>query len=114
MIFRFAANLELAEVWDGKLVAAYLCGTLAVYLIATAVARIRAPARASTVPPRPAAGGDDSSDAWPLPPAPTDAATARENSSWARALASVTTIWQRDRARPSLSPLICVISAIGS
>ena len=41
MIFRFAANLELAEVWDGKLVAAYLCGTLAVYLIATAVARIR-------------------------------------------------------------------------
>ncbi|MEP1355640.1 MAG: AEC family transporter [Tateyamaria sp.] len=41
MIFRFSANLELAEVWDGKLVAAYLCGTLAVYLIATAVARIR-------------------------------------------------------------------------
>lgn len=41
MIFRFAANLELAEVWDGKLVAAYLCGTLVVYLIATAVARIR-------------------------------------------------------------------------
>ncbi|MEO0764417.1 MAG: AEC family transporter [Pseudomonadota bacterium] len=41
MIFRFAANLELAQVWDGKLVAAYLCGTLAVYLIATAVARIR-------------------------------------------------------------------------
>lgn len=41
MIFRFAANLELAQVWDGRLVAAYLCGTLAVYLIATAVARIR-------------------------------------------------------------------------
>lgn len=41
MIFRFAANLELAEVWDGKLVAAYLCGTMVVYLIATAVARIR-------------------------------------------------------------------------
>lgn len=41
MIFRFAANLELAQVWDGKLVGAYLCGTLAVYLIATAVGRIR-------------------------------------------------------------------------
>ncbi|MEO0379135.1 MAG: AEC family transporter [Pseudomonadota bacterium] len=41
MIFSFAANLELAQVWDGKLVAAYLCGTVVVYFIATVVARIR-------------------------------------------------------------------------
>ena len=41
MIFRFAANLELAEVWDGKLVAAYLCGTVVVYLFATAVGKMR-------------------------------------------------------------------------
>lgn len=41
MIFRFAANLELAEVWDLNLVLAYLSGTLLVYLIATGVGMIR-------------------------------------------------------------------------
>jgi len=41
MIFRFAANLELAEVWDINLVLAYLSGTVVVYLIATAVGVIR-------------------------------------------------------------------------
>lgn len=41
MIFRFAANLELAEVWDGHLVLAYLSGTLLVYGIATAVGYLR-------------------------------------------------------------------------
>ena len=41
MIFRFAANLELAEVWDTQLVLAYLSGTVFVYLIATGVGLIR-------------------------------------------------------------------------
>ncbi|MEP2891742.1 AEC family transporter [Tateyamaria sp.] len=41
MIFRFAANLELAEVWDLNLVLAYLSGTVLVYLIATGVGMIR-------------------------------------------------------------------------
>ncbi|WP_299555603.1 AEC family transporter [uncultured Tateyamaria sp.] len=41
MIFRFAANLELAEVWDGRLVAAYLWGTAFVYGIATLVGFLR-------------------------------------------------------------------------
>ncbi|WP_390911491.1 AEC family transporter [Pseudosulfitobacter sp. SM2401] len=41
MIFRFAANLPLAEVWDGRLIAAYLWGTAFVYVIATAVAFVR-------------------------------------------------------------------------
>lgn len=41
MIFRFAANLELTEVWDINLVLAYLSGTLVVYLIATGVGIIR-------------------------------------------------------------------------
>lgn len=41
MIFRFAANLELAEVWDGKLVLAYLSGTALIYAIATAVGYLR-------------------------------------------------------------------------
>ena len=31
MIFRFAANLELAEVWDINLVLAYLSGTCLLY-----------------------------------------------------------------------------------
>lgn len=38
MIFRFAANLSIAEVFHGPSVLAYLTGTLAVYLLATAVA----------------------------------------------------------------------------
>lgn len=41
MIFRFAANLELAEVWDIRLIAAYLWGTAFVYGIATIVGFMR-------------------------------------------------------------------------
>ncbi|MBW4706615.1 AEC family transporter [Roseobacter sp. YSTF-M11] len=41
MLFRFSANLSLADVWDANLVSGYLFGTMAVYLIATVVAYIR-------------------------------------------------------------------------
>ncbi|WP_415404880.1 AEC family transporter [Tateyamaria sp. SN3-11] len=41
MIFRFAANLELAQVWDTRLVAAYLWGTAVVYAIASIVGYLR-------------------------------------------------------------------------
>lgn len=41
MLFRFAANLELSEVWDSNLIVGYLVGTAAVYSIATAVAMLR-------------------------------------------------------------------------
>lgn len=41
MLFRFAANLSLAEVLDWTLVGAYLWGTSVVYGIATAVAFLR-------------------------------------------------------------------------
>jgi malonate transporter and related proteins len=41
MIFRFAANLSLAEVFNARLVAGYLWGTAFVYGIATAVAFLR-------------------------------------------------------------------------
>jgi predicted permease len=41
MLFRFAANLPLSAVWDPNLVAGYLAGTLAVYLAATVVGRLR-------------------------------------------------------------------------
>ncbi|UWR24260.1 AEC family transporter [Sulfitobacter sp. S190] len=41
MLFRFAANLSLADVWDGRLVAAYLWGTAFVYAIATLVCLLR-------------------------------------------------------------------------
>lgn len=41
MLFRFSANLTLADVWDVNLIAGYLVGTLAVYLIATGVAMLR-------------------------------------------------------------------------
>ena len=41
MLFRFSANLSLADVWDGRLVAAYLWGTLFVYGIATIVGYLR-------------------------------------------------------------------------
>ncbi|MEX5597947.1 AEC family transporter [Pseudophaeobacter sp. C1-32P7] len=41
MIFRFAANLSFAEVFDPNLILGYLAGTVAVYLIATAVAALR-------------------------------------------------------------------------
>ena len=41
MLFRFSANLSLAEVWDTRLVAAYLWGTAFVYGIATLVGFLR-------------------------------------------------------------------------
>lgn len=41
MIFRFAANLELREVWDTQLLLGYFWGTAFVYGIATAVAFLR-------------------------------------------------------------------------
>lgn len=41
MIFRFSANLSLSDVWDSRLVAAYLWGTAFVYGIATLVGFIR-------------------------------------------------------------------------
>jgi malonate transporter and related proteins len=41
MLFHFSANLSLAEVWDRRLVAAYLWGTAFVYGIATIVGFLR-------------------------------------------------------------------------
>lgn len=41
MLFRFAANLSLAEVLEWSFVGAYLAATLAVYLVATGVALAR-------------------------------------------------------------------------
>ncbi|MCT8330083.1 AEC family transporter [Albidovulum sediminis] len=41
MLFRFAANLSLAEIFDARFAAAYLAGCMAVYLLATLVARLR-------------------------------------------------------------------------
>ncbi|MBN2907664.1 MAG: AEC family transporter [Rhodobacteraceae bacterium] len=41
MLFRFSATLSIAEIVDGRFVMAYLCGTGAVYLLATAVAMLR-------------------------------------------------------------------------
>ncbi|RYH01983.1 AEC family transporter [Salipiger sp. IMCC34102] len=41
MLFRFSANLSLGQVWDWSFVAAYLCGTLAIYVLATVVAMLR-------------------------------------------------------------------------
>lgn len=41
MLFRFSANLSLAEVFDLSFALAYLCGTLAIYLLATVVALLR-------------------------------------------------------------------------
>lgn len=41
MLFRFSANLSLAEVWDTRLVLAYLWGTAFVYGIATIVGFLR-------------------------------------------------------------------------
>ncbi len=38
MLFRFSANLQMAEVFDGRLIAGYLWGTAVVYLIATGFA----------------------------------------------------------------------------
>lgn len=41
MLFRFSANLGLEQVWDGRLVVAYLWGTAFVYGIATIVGILR-------------------------------------------------------------------------
>lgn len=41
MIFRFAANLELRDVWDSNLLLGYLFGTSAVYIVATVIAFAR-------------------------------------------------------------------------
>jgi malonate transporter and related proteins len=41
MLFGFAANLSLAEIFDTRFVAAYLTGTLAIYLLAMIVAFAR-------------------------------------------------------------------------
>lgn len=41
MLFRFAANLSLSEVFDGRLIAGYLWGTAFVYGIAAIVALLR-------------------------------------------------------------------------
>lgn len=41
MLFRFAANLDMAAVFNGRLIAGYLWGTAFVYGIATAVAFLR-------------------------------------------------------------------------
>ncbi|NIZ60321.1 malate transporter [Sedimentitalea sp. CY04] len=41
MIFRFAANLSFAEIFDLRLILGYLEGTLAVYLLVTLVAALR-------------------------------------------------------------------------
>lgn len=41
MLFRFSANLQLSEVWDTRLVVAYLWGTAFVYGIATLVGILR-------------------------------------------------------------------------
>lgn len=41
MIFRFAANLELRDVWNSNLLLGYLAGTSAVYIVATVVAFAR-------------------------------------------------------------------------
>ncbi|GAB5430849.1 MAG: AEC family transporter [Epibacterium sp.] len=41
MIFRFAANLSVTEIFDPNLILGYLAGTLGVYLVATVVAVLR-------------------------------------------------------------------------
>jgi predicted permease len=41
MLFRFAANLSLADIFDWQFVGAYLSGCIVVYLLATLVAMIR-------------------------------------------------------------------------
>ncbi|MCJ7871392.1 AEC family transporter [Phaeobacter sp. J2-8] len=41
MLFRFSANLSLAEVWDSQLVLAYLTGTAAIYVVATVIGLVR-------------------------------------------------------------------------
>lgn len=48
MLFRFSANLSLNDVWNGRLVAAYLWGTAFIYGVATIVALLRNQGMAKT------------------------------------------------------------------
>lgn len=41
MLFRFSASLSISAIFDARLAAAYLAGTLAVYMVATGVAFLR-------------------------------------------------------------------------
>lgn len=41
MLFRFAATLDFAQIWDPQLAAAYLTGTLAIYAVATVAGGMR-------------------------------------------------------------------------
>ncbi|WP_417740967.1 AEC family transporter [Salipiger sp.] len=41
MLFRFSASLSISAIFDARLAAAYLAGTLAVYLVATGAALLR-------------------------------------------------------------------------
>ena len=41
MLFGFAANLTLSDIFDGRFIAAYLSGTVAVYVLATVVGMVR-------------------------------------------------------------------------
>ncbi len=41
MLFRFSANLSLGKIYDTGFVLAYLCGTAAIYLLATAITLLR-------------------------------------------------------------------------
>ena len=41
MLVRFAANLSLSGIWDGRFALAYLCASVAVYVLAMAVAFLR-------------------------------------------------------------------------
>ena len=47
MVFSFAANLPIREVFDGQFVAAYLIGSFTIYLLATAVAFMRGKLKAA-------------------------------------------------------------------
>ncbi|MDO5640962.1 MAG: AEC family transporter [Paracoccus sp. (in: a-proteobacteria)] len=41
MLFRFAATLDITEIWDARFAAAYLCGSLALWIIAVVIGRAR-------------------------------------------------------------------------
>ena len=41
MLFRFAASLDFSEIWDPQLAAAYLTGTVIIYVFATGVGLVR-------------------------------------------------------------------------
>ena len=48
LIFRFSSNLTLSEVWNTNLVLGYFIATLTLYLVVTAVARLRGQDPATT------------------------------------------------------------------